>query len=270
MGNSRLGKRGYGSSSRRRGGVRRRKADGTLEKIFFFPDCHIPNHHENFYVALRACIAFDPDVIVILGDFADGESLSAHAPSTAHGRRSFAEEVAEINKALDLIDAVGAKEKHYVKGNHENRLERLLADKAPALFDCVSYADMVHLKERGWTVTEYKQTLKLGKINVTHDTGTAGMNAHRSAATDHMGSTIIGHTHRMAYEVRGKYSGEPYLAAMFGWLGDPKAIDYVHQAKAAHWVHGFGLGYRQDNGVVHIVPVPIINGCCVIEGEIVR
>lgn len=263
-------KRSSRGARRRSAGLVSGKSQSPLKKIFFFPDSHIPNHHVNFYVALRACRHFRPDVIVILGDFADGESLSAHAPSTAHGRKSFKEEVDEIAQALDLIDSVGAAEKHYVKGNHENRLERLLADKAPALFDCVSYADMLKLRERGWSVTEYKQTLKLGKINVTHDTGTAGMNAHRSAAADHMGSTVIGHTHRMAYEVRGKYAGEPYVAAMFGWLGDPKAIDYVHQTKAAHWVHGFGLGWMETNGVVHLQAVPIVKGACIVEGTIIR
>lgn len=220
---------------------------------------------------VRAIIAFQPDIIVILGDFADAETLSAHAPSTAHGRRSFKEEIDEISAALKQIeDAAPNAERHYVKGNHENRLERLLADKAPALFDCVNYADMLKLTERGWKVTEYKKTLKIGKLNITHDTGTAGMNAHRTAAADHMGSTVIGHTHRMAYEVRGKLSGEPYLAAMFGWLGDAEAIDYVHEAKAAHWVLGFGLGWLEDNGVLHAQPVPIVKGACVVEGRLVR
>ena len=270
MGDSRSDKRSNRSSRGRGGRVPSRANAPALKKVFFFPDCHIPNQHENFNVALRACGVFEPDIIVILGDFADGESLSAHAPSTAHGRRSFKEEVDEIAKALDQIDSAGATEKYYVKGNHENRLERLLADKAPALFDCVNYADMLKLKERGWSVTEYKQSLALGKLHITHDTGTAGMNAHRSAAADHMGSTIIGHTHRMAYEVRGKYAGEPYLAAMFGWLGDPSKIDYVHQAKAAHWVHGSGLGGMEPSGEVHVQPVPIINGGCVVEGLLVR
>ena len=535
------------------------------------------------YVALRAAASFKPDIFVILGDFADGESLSGHAPSTAHAEKSFKAEVDEVSRHLDMIESFLPKhaDKYYVKGNHENRLERLLADKAPALFDCVNYADMLKLAERGWSVTEYKETLKLGKLNITHDTGTAGMNAHRTAATDHMGSTVIGHclpieyevltqrgpvsladivigdevlaydphtrgviytrvndkvrwkykgqmavfdnqviaqsmtsehhlftqdgryvpvrdaswaltkddlvrwafpverseynvsdemlrlvvafaadgnlasagsvrfhfvkerkvqrltslwkaaggtidwstptaagrtktkgldretqiklielcpdkvlpswllqlsarqrqivvdelelwdgsvirhygidaggrqfcsykpeevnlvqtllmqhgirsrtfnggravgydlrepskttdairklgqsmnwmetdrevgcistslknffvrtsegsveltgnTHRMAYEVKGKHGGEPYLAAMFGWLGDPKKIDYVHQVKAAHWVHGFGIGWMEESGIIHVQPVPIVRGACVVNGELIR
>lgn len=206
---------------------------------------------------------------MLLGDWMDAESLSSHAP-TKPGIRDFEEELDHARERLDELDNLGASKKVYIMGNHEWRLERYLAERAPALFKSVNLPTLLGLHERGWVTSDYHETYKLGKLNITHDTGSAGLNAHRSAATDHMGSTVIGHTHRMAYEVRGKLGGAPYVAAMFGWLGDPKKVDYLHQAKAAHWTHGFGLGYVQDNGVVHIVPVPIVNGTCVVEGRLVR
>lgn len=258
------------AGSRLAGRVRSGSRGPALKKVFFFPDSHIPNEHENYAVALRACRAFAPDTIVLLGDWMDAESLSSHAP-TKPGLTDFNAEVEYARARLDELDAVpGVSKKVYIMGNHEWRLERYLAERAPALFKSVSLPALLGLHERGWVSSAYHETYKLGKLNVTHDTGSAGLNAHRSAASDHMGSTVIGHTHRMAYEVRGKLSGAPYVAAMFGWLGDPKKVDYLHQAKAAHWTHGFGIGYVQDNGVVHIVPVPIINGECVVEGRLIR
>lgn len=531
-------------------------------------------------MAVRACRAFAPSTIVLLGDWMDAESLSSHAP-TRPGIRDFQEELDYAKGRLDELDNLpGVNRKVYIMGNHEWRLERYLAERAPALFKSVSLDNLLGLRARGWITSPYHETYKLGKLNITHDTGTAGMNAHRSAAADHMGSTIIGHclpeeyevltrsgfvkvrdirvgtevlsynngaaqyttvqdkvlweysgnlacfnnqvisqrmtsehhlftndgryipvkealesttkadlvrfsapsqhgveeysdtmlqllvayaadghrasegslrfhlvkqrkverltalweaaggtiewstptsegrtktkgldrktqeaiiamcpdkqlpalllnlkprqrqlvidelefwngsvikhdgidsgirqfcshkpaeidlvqlllmqhgirsrlfsggrvigydisehtkavgdtrklkefvswepvkslkvgcvstefknffvrttagtveltgnTHRLAYEVRGRLGGSPYLAAMFGWLGDPKSVDYLHQAKAAHWTHGFGLGYVQSNGVVHVVPVPIINGECVVEGRLIR
>jgi UDP-2,3-diacylglucosamine pyrophosphatase LpxH len=221
---------------------------------------------------LRALRAFKPDIVVILGDFADCESLSAHAPSTAHGRKSFKLEVDEVSAALKQIEkAAPNAERYYVKGNHENRLERFLAKNAAALFDCVNYADLLKLKERGWKVTEYKKTLKLGKLHITHDTGKSGKDAHRSSALTHMGSTIIGHTHRMAYDVKGKYGGDAYVAAMFGWLGDSESVDYMHQSNVqTEWVHGFGLGWLEENDVLHVQPVPIVRGACIVEGKLIR
>jgi hypothetical protein len=151
-------------------------------------------------------------------------------------------------------------------GNHEFRLERYIAKNAPAVEGLFSYENWV--EDHGWETVPYLSTYKLGKLNITHDTGTAGMNAHRDAASAHMGSTVIGHTHRLAYEVRGKVDGVPYLAAMFGWLGDPAKITYLHNAKAAHWVHGFGIGYMLEDGVTHVQPVPIIDGKCMVEGKL--
>jgi hypothetical protein len=56
---------------------------------------------------------------------------------------------------------------------------------------------------------------------------------------------------------------------MFGWLGDAeKAGDYLHEAKASDWCHGIGLGYMEPSGIVHVTPVPFINGRCVVEGRL--
>ena len=102
------------------------------------------------------------------------------------------------------------------------------------------------------------------------DTGKAGKNAHRSTALAYMGSAVQGHTHRMAYEVTGTFDGTPYLAAMLGWLGDRKAADYMHEVGAAEWVHGMGIGHMErDTGIVHVQPIPFVNGKCVVNGELV-
>jgi len=242
-----------------------------VDRGFWFPDSHIPNEADAYDVALRACQMFKPSLLVIGGDYADCESLSMHEPTSTRGRRAFREEVTAVNRRLDELDAIrSVRRKYYIMGNHEWRLERLLAKFAPALSDCLSIDELFNLTKRGWVVKPYRETLRIGKVNVTHDTGHSGKNAHRQSAQDHMGSTIIFHTHRLAYEVSGKLNGDPYLASMLGWLGDPKKIDYVHQAKAAHWTHGFGLSWHQANGVVHLQPVPIVKGACVVEGKIVK
>jgi len=235
------------------------------------PDSHVPNEHKGaFSLLLKAGKLLRPDAVVLLGDFADCESLSAHEPTHTRGARFFRDEVAKVRSRLNCLRSLGASKLHYVKGNHEWRLERYLASNAPALDGLVDLDTLLGLSDSGWEVTEYRETLKLGKLNITHDTGSAGVNAHRTASRDYMGSAIIGHTHRMAYEVSGRPNGLPVLAAMFGWLGDPKKVDYVHQAKSAAWAHGFGVAYFDSNGIAHVQPVPIINGTCCVQGRIIR
>ena len=219
---------------------------------------------------LRVAHHIKPKHIAILGDFADAATLSAHA-ATEPGNGDFKDELDAVNKALDQLDAIGATNKHYVSGNHEYRLERYLMANAPAMFRSLRWPQLLNLHERGWKWTPYMKSTKIGKLHLTHDTGSAGMNAHRTSAAKFGGSVAIGHTHRMAYEVKGRFDGTPYLATMLGWLGNAdKAAGYMHEvSSASDWVHGFGVFYMEpDTGIVHVQPVPIVKGRCVVNGKL--
>ncbi len=240
-------------------------------RSLWIPDSHVPNEHgPSFELMLKAGRFLKPDLVVIGGDFADFDSLSAHEPNTVEGKATLKSEVRAVKRRLRQVEALGAATNLFILGNHEWRLERFIARQAPALTGVIDVDSLLGLTEAGWVVCPYRKTAKVGKLNVTHDTGHAGINAHRQSATDHLGSTVIFHTHRMAYEVKGRMGGTPYLATMLGWLGDPEKIDYVHQVKASHWVHGFGVGYHMPNGIVHMQPVPIIEGACFVGGKLIR
>lgn len=218
---------------------------------------------------LRVAQHIKPKHIAILGDFADGETLSAHG-KTEPGKLDFADELEAVNSCLDQLDRLGASNKIYVCGNHEFRLDRYLMEHAPTMFRSMQWPVLLGLHKRGWKWTPYRKSTRIGKLHLTHDTGTAGINAHRTSAVAFGGSTVIGHTHRMSYEVRGRFDGTPYLAAMLGWLGDSdSAASYMHEAKASDWVHGFGIFYMEpQSGIVHLQPVPIVNGRCVVNGNL--
>jgi hypothetical protein len=85
------------------------------------------------------------------------------------------------------------------------------------------------------------------------------------------GNVVIGHTHRMAYNVEGSARGKPHVGAMFGWLGDFDALDYCHRIRARRdWVHGFGIAYVEPSGNVHLQPCPIVEGKVLIEGKLIQ
>ena len=243
---------------------------GELSHVLFIPDVHRPYHDKKAWaLMLRAAREFKPDKIVVLGDFADFYSVSSF---DKHPRRvsDLKTEAEDANIGLDELDALDATCKVFIKGNHEDRLERYLCKSAPALFGCVSVNDLFHLGERGWQVVEYKRSTRLGKLRLTHDTGTAGINAHRQSVDAFQAPVIIGHTHRMEMSFRGCADGSPTVGAMFGWLGDFDSIDYMQAVKARRdWVHGFGVGFQEGNGVIHLNPVPIIDGRCVIAGKLI-
>lgn len=240
-----------------------------MKRILFVPDCHHPRvNKRSWKLMLKAARIHKPDIIVVEGDFIDCAPLSSHAPDFVDDM-TMKLEIKAARHALDELESLKAKELHYVEGNHETRLSRYLAQQAPALFNHVSLPGLLGLGKR-WNWVPYRRTLRLGKLRITHDVGKSGINAHRQAALAYRASTIIGHTHRMAYEVRGTFDDIPYLAAMFGWLGDESAATYLHETGAAEWTQGFGLGWMENNGVVHVQPVPIINGKCCVYGRIVK
>ncbi len=134
----------------------------------------------------------------------------------------------------------------------------------------LSVPELFELPQNGWEFVPYKSSLRLGKLHLTHDTGTAGQNAHRQSMNAFQGSATIGHTHRMEYSVMGNADGPPQVGAMFGWLGDFAEIDYLHAIQAKrNWVHGFGIGFQEPSGVIHLQPIPIINGACCVLGQMV-
>lgn len=243
-----------------------------IQTGLIIPDCHHPYVDVNAWnLMLDVASYIKPYWILILGDFGDAASLSDHGKNKPL-RFDFEDELKSIREALDQLDALKAKEKIYIEGNHEHRLNRYLASNAPAVYRNISLPKELDLKNRGWEWVPYRTSRKIGKIHATHDTGTAGSNAHRQSAQKLMGSILIGHSHRMSYEVVGRLDNTPYIAGMFGWLGDREAsIDYMSDAAAGQWVHGFGLGYRDtETDVVHITPVPIINYRCVVHGKLFK
>ncbi len=243
-----------------------------LRKVLFIPDTHVPYQDKRaFDLMCKVAKTLKIDTAVILGDFMDCYSVSSHRKSP--GRQlNLEDEILATHEVLDQLDALGFKEKHYIEGNHEWRLERYLADRAPDLFGLVSIPKLLNLEERGWKWQPYNQLLRLGKLYLTHDTGRSGVKAHDAARLDLGGkNVVIGHTHRMAYSVVRDLRGHTHVSAMFGWLGDSKRVDYMHSAKAKReWPLGFGLGYWEPKtGVVHIQPVPIVFNRVCVEGKII-
>ena len=243
-----------------------------LQPILIVPDAHRPYHDERAWqLMLRAGRDLKPHHLVVIGDLADFYTVSSHSKSPKRALR-LDEELTGVKVGLDELDALDAKEKQFIAGNHEDRLTRYLQDKAPELFEIVTIPDLLELEERGWSYTAYKDDTKVGRVNFTHDVAAAGRNAVFKALDTYQHSIVTGHTHRMQYVVEGNATGEYKLSAMFGWLGDRTKIDYMHRALVyKNWALGFGFGYVDpETGIAYLVPVPIIDAkgiySCVVNG----
>lgn len=243
-----------------------------LDPVLVVSDVHRPYHSRaGWDLLMQVGRAIRPKHIVIIGDFADFYSVSAHDKNPERAHR-FDEELADVEQGLDELDSLGATDKLYIEGNHEDRLRRYLM-KSPELSGRrISTPALLHLAERGWEFVEYRDHAKRGAIHYTHDVGVAGRNAAFKALETYQHSVVTGHNHRLAYVVEGSATGECKLSATFGWLGDVESVDYMNRARARkEWALGFGVGYVDgSSGYTYLAPIPIVYGTCCVNGIVYR
>lgn len=218
---------------------------------------------------LRAAKQFRPHTVVVMGDLADFYAVSNH--DKRPDRMPFHEEVSSCNGALDQLDNLGAQKKIYLMGNHEDRLQRYLTTKAPELYRHVSVDRLLGIRKRGWQLVEFLDFTKVGKLYLSHceDARKCGRDAFRQGRIRFGGNFAMGHTHNLAVDYEGSADGVPHVGAVFGWLGSVDKIDYTSRSQARKWTHGFGTGYLFSNGDVHLQPVPIVNGRCIVAGKVI-
>lgn len=210
-----------------------------------------------------------PHGIIVLGDFGDFYCISDHKKIPYHSK-GLKWEVEQINDlGLDLLDSIGAKEKIFISGNHEDRLTRYLQSHAQELWGMVSVEEALYLKQRGWTHVPYKQHIKIGKSYWTHEIGKCGDRAHIDLLKNFEETCGMGHNHMLGYWNSNTIEGRPRMGMSFGCLLDMRYAEYMHNARMKRfWCHALGLGNQTPDGTIHAAPIPFIDRKILIEGQI--
>lgn len=237
-------------------------------RIMVCPDAHHPYVDELAWKTfLAAARVAKPDIMVIIGDFADCYAVSSHAKDP--GRKSKLKyELEMVNLALDQIEELGISRVEFCEGNHETRITRFVASEASALYGMLDVSELLRIEARGWGWTPYNDFLKIGKVLYTHDVGRCGVNTARQSLQDMGTNIVVGHSHRAALVFQGTTAGEQHFGLNVGWLGDLNSIDYQHKARARRdWQHAFGLIDQTPDGCAWATLVPILDGHCVVYGQ---
>jgi UDP-2,3-diacylglucosamine pyrophosphatase LpxH len=243
----------------------------TLSPVLIVSDAHIPAHSKVWWdLLMQVARDLRPKHLVIIGDFMDCYGISDHEkdPDLAG---HIADELKSVNAHLDQLDALGASDKLYIEGNHEDRIRRYV-QRHPELRNVLTVPKLLRLKKRGWQYVPYKDHAKRGAVHYTHDVGAAGRNAVFRALDLYQHSVISGHTHRAAMIVEGSAVGDCKLSATFGWGGDVEQVDYMTRAKARHdWALAFGAGYLDSaTGYTYLQMVPVVHGTVCWNGRLYR
>lgn len=236
------------------------------------PDSHWPLvDRAAWNLMLRVGRFFQPDDIITMGDQLDMYCVSSHDKSPARAAR-LADELAASVQCVDDLDSLGAETKHWLDGNHSNRLNRYIANKAPQLHGMpgTTVDEILSLRERGWTHSKYMVEHIVGQHHFCHDYGQAGKYALPRALNTLKVNLSIGHTHRSDEAVGFDEFGNIIRATSFGWLGSFEGIDYMSRAIAMRdWAHGCGVYWTQPDGTLRIERVKFVNGTAKVEGQLV-
>lgn len=235
-------------------------------------DCHYPIVDKGVEAA-KIAFARDvkPDVWVNIGDHYDCWLISSHDKEPARMFDPGARLQEEFDSSREYWQAVAtlSRRAHLILGNHENRLQRLLAANL-GLFGlrALEWHGLAELPPMV-QVHEYGTRLRVGALTFEHGDKIGGkMGCKHPAAwlLDNRGNrnTVFGHTHRMETKHRTIWDeeGKPhsYVAINQGHGSDVSKQRYVTDPS---WTHGFTYVECYAEGgkprfTAHVIPV--VNG----------
>lgn len=250
---------------------KRSKSPSGHKRYLILPDAHIPYHDKRALEGLvlgKVLPAGRFHGVVILGDWFDNYGVSTYTKDPTR-LKGLQQELALGFDLLKRVEDAGFKVRIFIEGNHERRLPRFLADRAPEVYEMVM--EWWGTRFSKWIYVPYMDDIQLGKLFITHDVGRAGEHSTKQSMFDYQDNLVIGHNHRMDYTVRANAKGIAHVGASFGWLGDTAKIDYRHRMKCRRdWVLGIGTLLLREDGLVHVRAHPIINYSLEMDGVIYR
>lgn len=237
-------------------------------KVLFVSDIHAPYHDEQ---AINALCAFakwwKPNVVVFIGDVVDFYAISRFDkdPDRKH------ELQLEIDKAVAVLERIckvcPTAVKHFVRGNHEDRLRKYIWNRAEEL--------------HGLRSLDVRSLLQLDKLGITyHENGRMRYHGmvikHGDIVRKFAGYTsrgefietgisgVSGHTHRMAvYFIRNDAGTHLWMEIGCLCQLNPSYME----GKTPDWQQGFGIGFYKDGSKrFNVDTVPIINGVAMYAG----
>jgi predicted phosphodiesterase len=173
-------------------------------KVLSLSDVHIPYHDER---ALTAAVEygrkkFKPDVVLLLGDFADFYAVSRWEKDPK--KRNFVSELGVVEDCLRWLRGAFPKARIiYKEGNHEERYTHFIWQKAPELWDLPAcrLENILHLDDMGIEMVTDKRIVMAGQLPCIHGHEppaglTNPVNQARGAFLRMLHSTLSAHGHR--------------------------------------------------------------------------
>lgn len=224
-------------------------------------DVHVP-YHDTITVQHAIREAKDRNVvgIVLNGDFLDSHEISDHDKDASAPR--YAEEIKTGIAVIRWIRSQLPNVKIVFKlGNHEERLDRYILSRAPALFDLdfATVESLLHFKEYGIQVVRDKRPIMLGKLHLLHGheyRGGGGVNPARWIYLRARSVAMVGHFHRSSEHHERNIANK--LEA--SWSVGCACSLTPSYAPLNNWNHGYAFVSFDRSGDFHVLNRKVFNG----------
>lgn len=251
-----------------------------MRNALIIPDCHFSQKNEEscdyraYKLMLKVAKKQKIDEIVILGDFADFYGVNAHGKNPSINNE-LKDEISRVKFELKKLRRMFPKAKIvYIEGNHEFRLARYMANKAPELFGLVDLSTILAFSELKIKYVPYTPDQKynvLGsKLIARHEHIAGGVHVAHSTVVKAGCSVIFGHCHRIQESQVVMMDGSNLRGIACGWLGNKDHASMQYVKNHHQWSLGFAIVSVLNNGtwfcdLKHIIDYKVIH-----QGEIIN
>lgn len=213
------------------------------KRIAIFSDIHIPyQSNEAITAALDYCKKEKPDLLLLNGDTLDAFQLSRFGKDPR--KRSFAQELEAMKSMIDVFKKTLKCKIIFKKGNHSERYEHFLFQKAHELVGVKEFdlENIIKSRAEGIDVVGDKRIIKAGGLNIIHGHEFSQgffspVNVARGLFLRGKTSALQGHNHQVSEHTESDMNGRIVTTWSTGCLCGL----HPQYAPINKWSHGFAI-----------------------------
>lgn len=216
-----------------------------VKRVGIISDTHIPYHSEkSLTAAIERCKSHEIDTLFINGDYGDFYRISRWQQNP--NKRRLVEEVKSMKAGLEWFRSEFPKARIvYKKGNHDERWDHFLWNRAPEFFDLPNcqLEQVLDCEKYGVEVVGDQRPIIVGKLPVMHghELGKSGIaspvNPARGAFLRTHHTILVGHSHQTS----GHADTNMWHEETFVWSTGCLCDMTPEYARINRWNWGFAI-----------------------------
>ena len=235
---------------------------GKDDIVAFISDVHFPSEDTGSYrKALSILKTIKPGRVILGGDIVDLDDISRYPKRRIVQEKTLTDLRYSGEKLTEMRDTLPQAKFDFLLGNHEDRLDKYIMDKAPELQGFLDLKTLLKCTKLNIRVYPHNTVRRIGKLNYSHGDNWPGgwgmANPARSIYDKCKDNILFGHFHRISNHSSRTLRGRQQGAWGNGCL---QRLD-VEFNKYNNWQHGITMVYyAKSGGNFHVEQIRIHEG----------